>query len=70
MDVFENTSLMQDYVENLERRLGAYLWVDGCGKEDAYAQNLILAIKSARQKICETIFLQECHEIRIGGERE
>ena len=57
MNQYEKFSLIQELIQDLERRLGQYLWLDGCEKTDAYAKGLILSIQRYRldlAKLCET----------------
>ena len=56
MNQYEKFSLIQELIQDLEKRLGQYLWLDGCEKTDKYAEGLILSIKSYRldlAKLCE-----------------
>ena len=63
MNQYEKFSLIQELIQDLERRLGQYIWLDGCEKTDEYAKGLILAIQDYRlslAKLCE-------HEVIVDG---
>ena len=56
MNQYEKFSLIQDLIQDLERRLGQYLWLDSCEKTDTYAEGLILSIQRYHldlAKLCE-----------------
>jgi hypothetical protein len=55
MNVYEKHDLLQEHIEDMKRRLGRYLWVEGCEKTDAYARTLISAIQDARADIIKLI---------------
>ena len=53
VNTYEKQSLLMEHIQDMEKRLGAYLWLDGCEKTDLYAQNLISAIKASWADITE-----------------
>jgi hypothetical protein len=55
MNCYEKHSLMMDNIEYLEKRLGAYLSIDGCEKTDSYAKALIEGIAESRANIIELL---------------
>ena len=55
MNRFEQYSLIQECIVDLEKRLGAYLQVTGCEKEDAYAQKIISQIWARQEALCNLI---------------
>ena len=55
MNVYEKQGLLAEHIQDMERSLGAYLWVDGCEKTDTYAQALITAIKASRADLAELL---------------
>ena len=56
MNQYEKFSLMQELIQDLEKRLGQYLCMDGCEKTDEYAKGLISSIQRCRldlAKLCK-----------------
>ena len=55
MNAYEKHSLLADHIQDMEKRLGAYLWMPGCEKTDRHARCLIYSIKASRDAIAEML---------------
>ena len=55
MNPYEKHSLLVEHIQDMEKRLGAYLWMPGCEKTDRYAKDLIDAIQASRAEISEML---------------
>ena len=64
MNSYEKSGLIREHIENMEKRLGMYLWIDGSEKADSYAQMLITAIQASNN---ELISLLDLPVINVGG---
>jgi len=51
MNCYEKQGLLNEHIQDMEKRLGAYLWVDGCEKTDKYARSLIAEIQAGRNEL-------------------
>ena len=61
---YEQYTLISEEIENLSRRLGEYLSVDGCEKTDEYAISIISAIQRCRQRTALMLSLVEFMEVK------
>ena len=51
MNIYEKSGLIREQIEDAEKRLGAYLWAEGCDKTNKYAQMLIREINACRREL-------------------
>ena len=65
MNYYEKSGLIRDHIKDLHQLLGAYLSMDGCEKNDKYAEVLIEAIIRCEEELVSLIF-----ETPVAGEND